>query len=133
MLLDVLADDSLQVLGVVEEGADSLQRVLNVVHKLLAFLSGLCLDTADAGCNAALRDNLEETDATGRLCVDTTAELAAGSETHHAYLVAILLAEECDGTELLCLLKRSVAMLVERQVLTYKVVDQTLYLAQFLV
>ena len=65
MLFNVLADNSLEVLGVIEEGADGLQAVLDVIEKLLTFLTGLCLDTADAGGNAALRDYLEETDTTG--------------------------------------------------------------------
>ena len=133
VLLDVLADDALQVLCVVEQTADSLQHVLDVVHQLLTLLAGLCLDTADAGSYAALGDDLEHTDATCRLCVDTAAELAARAEAHYAHLVAVLLAEEGDSAELLSLLERSVAVLVEWQVLTDEVVDETLYLAQLLV
>ena len=65
--------------------------------------------------------------------MNTTAELAARSETNHANLVAILLAEESDGTKLLGFLERSVAMLVQSDVLTDHIVDDTLHLAQLLV
>ena len=63
MLLDVLLDNTLQILGVVEECLNSLQDILGLVQQLLALLTGLGLDTADTGSNTALRDNLEETDA----------------------------------------------------------------------
>ena len=64
VLLNVLADDALQVLGIVEECLHCLQRVLDVVEQLLALFSCAGLDTTDASCYTALRDDLEETDAT---------------------------------------------------------------------
>ena len=65
--------------------------------------------------------------------MDTAAELARGSEADHTHAVAILLAEEGDGAQLLGLLHRHVAMLVELEVLTDKAVDQLLHTAQLLV
>ena len=64
MLIDVLLDDTLQILGVVEECLNSLQHILGLIQQLLALLACLGLDTTYAGSNAALRDNLEETDTT---------------------------------------------------------------------
>ena len=65
MLLDILLDNALQVLGIVEECLNSLQDILGLIQQLLALLTGLGLDTTDAGSYAALRDNLEESDTTG--------------------------------------------------------------------
>ena len=98
MLLNILADDTLQILGVVEERFYCLQRVLDVIEQFLALTARLGLDAADTGSHAGLADNLEETDTTGRGGVDTTTELARRTKAHDTYLVAILLAEEGDGS-----------------------------------
>ena len=133
MLIDILLDNALQVLGIVEECLNSLQDILGLVQQLLALLTGLGLDTADTGSYTALRDNLEESDATCARCVDTTAELAARTEANHTYLVAVLLAEQGDSTELLSLVEWYVTMLVDVDILTDHIVHHTLYLAQLLV
>ena len=130
MLLNILADDALQVLGVVEECAYCLESVLNVVHEFLAFSAGLCLDTADSGGYAALRNNLEHSDTTRRLRMNTTTELAARTEAYDTNLIAILLAEERDGAEFLSLLKRSIAVFVKRQVLTDEVIHHAFHLTE---
>ena len=112
MLVDVLSDDTLEILGIVEQSLQSYDGILQTVDGLLASLASQSLDTADASCYAALRDNLEETDLTGALGMNTTTELSRRTEANHTNLVAILLAEEGDGTQFLSLLDRSVAVLV---------------------
>ena len=65
MLIDVLLNNALQVLGIVEECLDSLQNILCLIKQFLALLTGLGLDTTDAGSYTAFRDDLEESDTTG--------------------------------------------------------------------
>ena len=65
--------------------------------------------------------------------MDTATELHARTELHHAHPVAILLAEEGDGAELLCLLDRHVAVVLKRNVLTDHIVDEALHAADFLI
>ncbi len=65
--------------------------------------------------------------------MDSSAELATRTEAHHAYLVTVLLAEECDSSHLLCFFKRSVAVLIKRQVLAYHVIDDAFGTAQLFV
>ena len=65
--------------------------------------------------------------------MDTTAELARGSETNHTDLVAVLLAEEGDGAEFLGLVERYVAVLIDMDVLTDHVVHHALYLTELFV
>ena len=133
VLFDILLDDTLQVLGVVEERLDVLQDVLHLVEALLAVLTCRSLDTADAGSHAALRENLEEPDAACRAGVDTTTELARRSEANHTYLVAVLLAEQGNGAQFLGFVEGHVAMFVNMDVLTDHVVHHALYLSQLLV
>ena len=61
--------------------------------------------------------------------MDTTAELARRSEAYHAHLVAILLTEEGNGTELLGFVEGHVAVLVDMDVLADHVVYHALHLA----
>ena len=63
MLLDIFTDNSLQVFGIIEECLHGTQHVFGLIQQLLALLARLGLDTANAGGDTALRDNLEETDA----------------------------------------------------------------------
>ena len=133
MLIDVLSDDTLEILGIVEQALQSHDGILQTVDGLLASLASQSLDTADAGCYAALGDNLEETDLTGALGMNTTTELSRRTEANHTNLVAILLAEEGDGTQFLSLLDRSVAVLIQRIVGTNHLVHLALYLAKLLI
>ena len=133
VLLDVFAYYSLQVLGIMEESLDSLHAVLQVIHHLLAGSACLSLDTTDAGGNAALGNDLQHTDATGAVGVDTTTELNTRTKLHHADPVAVFLTEQCYSSELLSLLYRHVAMILQRDVLTDHIVDDTLNLTDFLV
>ena len=64
VFLDIFLDNALEVLGVVEERLDGLQHILHIVDQILAVATRGGLDTADTSGNAALRENLEETDAT---------------------------------------------------------------------
>ena len=57
--------------------------------------------------------------------MDTAAELDARAKLYHPHLVAVFLSKECDGTQLLGLFDRNVAMLVEMDVLAYHVVHQS--------
>ena len=128
VLVNVLTDDTLQVFRVVEEATYCLEGIFNLVQQFFALLARLGLYAADAGCHAALRDNLEETDATGRAGMNTATELTRRTEANDANLVAILLAEQGDGTQLLGLLEGHVTMFVKRNVLTNHVVHHTLHL-----
>ena len=65
--------------------------------------------------------------------MDAAAELAGRAEAHHAHLVAVFLAEQGDGTQLLGLVERHFTMLVDVDVLTNQVVHHAFHLAQFLV
>ena len=133
VLVDIFCYHRLQVLGVVEEGADGAYAVLQVVEKVLTLLARLCLDTSDAGCHAALADDLEHADAACRLGMDAATELAARTETHHAHGVAIFLAEESHGAKLLGFLHGHVAVLVESIVGADHAVHDLLHLTQLLV
>ena len=62
----------------------------------------------------------------------TATELHALAELYHADTVTVLLTEECDGTQLLGLLDGYVAVVLEGNVLTYLVVDETLHLTNLL-
>ena len=62
----------------------------------------------------------------------TATELNAGTELNYTNLVAILLAEEGNGTQFLCLLHGSVAVFLKGQVLTDTFVDQMLNLTNLL-
>ena len=75
MLVNVFSDNTLEILGVVEQALQGYDGILQAVDSLLASLASQSLDTADAGCYAALRDNLEETDLTSALGMNTTTEL----------------------------------------------------------
>ena len=133
VLIDILLDDTQQVLTVAEERADATDGILVRVNQILAVLSGDGLDAANTGSHATLADNLEETDAAGTAGMDTTTELARRTEAYHAHLVAILLTEEGDGTEFLCLVKGHVAVLVDVDVLANHVVHHALHLSQLVV
>ena len=133
VLVDILRDDGLEVLGVVKERLQVAERVLEQIDGVLADLARHGLDAAHTSSHAALANDLEEADAARGSHVDTAAELARGSEADHTHAVAILLAEEGDGAQLLGLLHRHVAMLVELEVLADKAVDQLLHTAQLLV
>ena len=54
VFVNVLLNDALQVLGVIEDGANGLQRVLDVVEQFFALAARLGLNTAYAGGYAAL-------------------------------------------------------------------------------
>ena len=133
VLVDVLSDDTFEILGVVEQALQRYDGILQTVDSLLASLASQSLDTADAGCYAALRDNLEETNLTGALGVNTTTELGRWTEANHTNLVAILLAEEGDSAKFLSLLDRSIAVLIQWIVGTDHLVYHVLYLAELLI
>ena len=132
MLLDVLAHHAFQVFGVVEEGFYGSQGVLKHIERLLAGLARESLHTANARGHAALTGDFEEAHLARAMCVDTSTELTTGTKAHHSHLVAILLAEEGDGSQFLGLLYGRITVLVQGEVLAYHVVDDTLYLPQFL-
>ena len=133
VLLDILGDDALQVLRIVEETLHSAQDILSLIESLLTLLTCQGLDTTDTSGHTALREDLEEADLTRGLGVDTTTELARWTKTDHAHLVAVFLAEEGDSTELLGLIEGNLTMLVEGDILTDHLVDDTLYLTELLV
>ena len=59
-------------------------------------------------------------------------ELYRVAKLHYAYLVAILLAKQGNGTKLLSLLNRSIAELLQRNVFADAAVYKMLYLSQLL-
>ena len=130
---DEFLNGGLQVLGIVEECLHCLQVVFHHVHQVLTLAARLGLYAADAGSHATLRDNLEEADATRARGMDAAAELAGRAEAHHAHLVAVFLAEQGDGPQLLGLVERHVAVLVNVDILANHVVYHALHLAQLLV
>ena len=133
VLINIFSDNAFKILSVVEQALQSHDSVLQSVDSLFACLTCKSLDTADAGSYATLRDNLEETNLTCALSVDTTTELSRRTEANNTNLVAILLAKEGDSAKFLSFFDRSIAMLVEWIVGTNHLVDHTLYLAKFLV
>ena len=133
VLLNILADNALQVLGIVKESLHGTQHVLCLIQQLLALLTSFGLDTTDAGSNATFRDNLEESDATCRCGVDTTTKLTRRTKAHHTNLIAVFLAKQGNGTQLLGFFHRHVAMFVAWQVLTNHVIDHTFHLTNLLV
>ena len=60
------------------------------------------------------------------------AKFNALAKLHHAHAVAVFLAEEGDGTELLGLFDRHIAMVLHRNVLADTAVHDAFHLAQFL-
>ena len=68
----------------------------------------------------------------GALHVNTTAELATRSKAYHTHFVAVLLTEESYSSQFFCLCQWHVAVLLQWDVLTDHVVDDTLHLAQLL-
>ena len=130
VLLDILLDDTLQVLGIVEECLHGAQHILGLIQQFLTLLTSLGLDTADAGSHTALRDNLEETDATSAAGVNTTTELNALAELYNADAVAVLLAKQGYGTQLAGFIYGDVTIFLERDILADAFVDDVLYLAQ---
>ena len=133
VLFDIFLNHALQVLRVVEERANSLQDILRLIEEFFALTTSLGLDTTDTRCHRTLRDNLEEADLTRSLSVDTTTELTRRAEADHTNLVAILLAEKGDGTNLLCLLEGQVAILLERNIRTNHLIDHTFHLTDLFV
>src|SRR5574344_154459 len=133
MLIDVFLNDTLQILGIVEQSADGLNGVLQVIEQFFTFLSSLCLNTAYTCSNTAFRDNLEHTDSAGALCMDTTTELCGRTETNYTYLIAIFLAEERYSSQFLSFLDRSIAVLIQRKILTNHIIHDTFYLTNFFI
>ena len=133
VLLDVLAYNTLQIFGIVEKCPHIGQCVLQGIDGFFAGFARKCLYAAYAGSDTAFADDLEKADAACRLGMDATAKLARRPEANHTHLVAILLSEEGDGTKCLGLFKRSVAVFVEREVLTDHIIDDAFHLAQFLI
>ena len=62
----------------------------------------------------------------------TTTELNAGTELYDTYLVAVLLTEEGNSTQLLGFLNGSITIFLQGQVLTDTIVDQVFYLTNLL-
>ena len=119
-------------LRVIEVFGDVAHRVLGGIEHLLGLLARNGLDTAHAGRNGALRENLEEADIARGAGVRTAAQFDRRPEADHADLVAVFLAEEHHRTALLGLLLRSLAVLHERIVGADGPVDELLHLAQLL-
>ena len=133
VLVDVFTDGAGEVRGVVEEGLQVAHRVLEGIEHLLYAGSSVGLDTAYAGGYGALADNLHHADVTRCGDMRTTAELDGVAKLNDAHLVAILLAEEGDGTELACLLNGDVAVLGQGDVGTNLGVDDVLYAANLFI
>ena len=134
--VSVVADSLLygadQVGSIVEEALESVQQILLLVHYLFYCLTSDGLDTANTSGNAALGDDANHTDATCALGMAATTELYAATELYNTYLVAILLAEEGNGTQFLGFLDGSVAIFLQGQVLADTLVNKVLYLADLL-
>ena len=133
VVLDELGDGSGQVGHVVEERAGGLEHVLHAVDELLGLGSGHCLDSPYAGGYRGFADYLEQSDAAGGGGVAAAAELHAGAEPDDSHAVAVLLAEQGDGAHSAGLVHRGVALLLERQVLAYELVDPALHQHDLLV
>ena len=132
VLADETLDGSVHVGDAIEELAQLFHAVLQLVECFLHLLTGDGLDAADTGSDAALAHNLEHPDLTRSLHVAAAAELHALPELHHAHVVAVFLAEEGDGAELLGLLDGDVAMVLQGDVLADAGIDDALHLAQLL-
>src|SRR5581483_7243666 len=108
--------------------AELLQLLVDQAERALA---GRGLDAADAGRDAALGIDLEESDVAGARDVRAAAEFARGADVEHAHLVAVLLAEEHHGAGALRLLDRH-DLRARRRVLQDLGVDARLDLADLL-
>ena len=85
-------------------GLQALQNVLLGIDALLGGSPGDGFDTAHASSHTAFAQNADKADAARALGMTTAAELNAVGKLNHADAVAVFLAEEGDGTELLGLL-----------------------------
>ena len=65
--------------------------------------------------------------------MDTTTELARGTEADHTYLIAVLLTKKGNRTQFPGFLERHLTMFIKRDVLTDHVIDHTLHLTNLLV
>ena len=97
VLIDVFLNGALQILGIIEQRPDGLDGIFQIVQQFLTFLTCLGFDTTDACCHTGLRDNLEHTDMTSAVGMNTTAELHTRTELHYSYLIAIFLTEQGDS------------------------------------
>ena len=132
ILRNALLDGGLEVLGIVEQSLDIFHHVFYLIDSLFASLTSESLDAAHTGSHAALRDDLEEADVAGALYVDATAELATRSKAYHTHLVAVFLTEESYCSQFFGFCQWHVAVLLQWDVLTNHVVDDTLHLTQLL-
>ena len=103
-----------------------------MVHHFLHAPPGDGLDTANACGNAALADDADHTQPPGAAGVATTTELNALAELYNADVVAVLLTEQCYGTQFAGFIYGDVTIFLERDILADAFVDDVLYLAQLL-
>ena len=112
----VLFNDALQLLDFIQIGLDLsgqligsdlqsgcgfCQNSLGIFHLLEAQFAGDGFDSADAGGNAAFADQLKRTDLGGVIQMGTAAELnGVAAHVDNADGIAVLLAEECSGSQL---------------------------------
>ena len=103
-IVDLLLDlgDKLVRVGL-EGGSRLVQNSLTLVHHLEDSLAGNGLDTADAGSNGSLTDDLERAGLCGVVEVSTAAQLDGVAGLYHADGLAVLLAEQRHSALLLCL------------------------------
>ena len=125
-------DSAAQVGSAIEELAQRLHGVLQLIESFFDLGARDGFDTTNTCSDAALAYNLEHSNLSGSLDVTAAAELYALTELYDADAVAILLAEEGDGTELLGFLDGHIAMVLQRNILADAGVDDALHLTQFL-
>ena len=119
-------------LRVIEVLGHVAHRILGGVENLLGLFARNGFDTAHAGRNGALRQDLEEADRSRGTGVRTAAQLDRRPEAHHAHPVAVLLAEEHHRPGGRSLLLGGRTVLLEGIVGADRTVDQPLDLAQLL-
>ena len=122
-------DGAGEVRSVVEDILDGLQEVFHVVDALHGLGARNGLDTAHAGGHGTLGHNLEQADGAGAAGMGATAKLYGVAESHHAYHVPVLFAEQGHGAHLAGLLHGGVALFDEREVRADELVHADFYSA----
>src|SRR5687767_5490884 len=111
--------------GGLEGGRRAVQQRLARLHVRERALAGDRLDAADPGGDTAFVGDLEQPDVAGACDVCAAAQLARAADVKHAHAVAVFLAEQHHGAELLRFLHRHDAR-IGRMVVEDLRVDQRL-------
>ena len=130
VVVDRFSYCSHQILAV-EQLADAIQHILHAVDISLSGLACHSLNTTHAGSNGALADDAQHAYATGVRYMGAATELNAVAEFYHTHPLAVFLAKESHGTQLLSFGNGHGTVFLEGNGAAYVFIHQMLHLPQF--